>query len=180
MLKNLVVYASETGNTKLLAEEIYNSISGPRGEKKLVDVHSWNGTLDAENYYIGFWANRGSCSLEIIDLISSLHEKNVAFFGTCGLGNTKDYYKKLEQNIKVWLSDDNYFLGSFFCQGKMPPEIRDKYESYRGQCDDSKLDLMLSFYDAALDHPNNQDLLMAHLFAEDAGRKASKHDKQFV
>ena len=70
MITNLVVYSSETGNTKLLAEEIYYYLPDSMGTKDIVNIRSWNGTLFAENYFIGFWINRGSCSLEIIDLIS--------------------------------------------------------------------------------------------------------------
>ena len=175
MLKNLVVYASETGNTKKLAEEIYIAIPGK--DKEIVDVRSWNGKLDAENYYVGFWANRGSCSLEIIDILSSLRFKNVALFGTCGMGNSKNYYDSLEQNVKVWLSDDNNYLGAYMCRGKMQHSILEKYESYRGKLDDNKLDLMISYYEDSLSHPDNQDFLKAHIFVEkciDAIKDAGK------
>ncbi|SFB76464.1 flavodoxin family protein BilS [Butyrivibrio sp. YAB3001] len=172
MLKNLVVYASETGNTKKLAEVIFDALPSSTG-KDIVDVRTWNGKLDAENYFVGFWANRGSCSLEIIDILSSLRKKNIALFGTCGMGNTNTYYHKLEQNAKVWIPDDNRYLGAYFCQGKMQPSIRDKYESYRGKCDDNKIDLMLSFFDDALSHPDNQDLLKAHLFVDECMKKIS-------
>lgn len=180
MLKNLVVYSSETGNTKKLAEEIYNSISPKYGEKKLVNIRSWNGTLDAENYYIGFWVNRGSCSLEIIDLISSLHNKNVAFFGTCGLANNDDYYRSLEQNALVWLDRDNYFLGSYFCRGKMNPYIRDNYEACREKYGDHKVDLLLRVYEESLSHPNRDDLLKAHLFAEKIQKSIPSKDMSYV
>lgn len=166
MLKNLVVYASETGNTKQLAEEIYISLPGSKKDKEIIDVRSWNGRLDAQNYFVGFWVNRGTCSLEIIDILSSLHEKNIALFATCGMGSSKSYYDTLEQNIKVWIPNDNNFLGSYFCLGKMPSFVRDKYESYRGKCDDTKIDLMLSYYEESLSHPDNQDLLKAHLFVD--------------
>lgn len=166
MLKNIVVYASETGNTKKLAEEIYNALPASMGEKDIVDVRTWNGRLDAENYFIGFWANRGSSSLEIIDILSSLHHRNIALFGTCGMGNSKKYYSSLEQNARVWIAEDNNFLGSYFCQGRMQDSIREKYESYRGVCDDNKIDLMLSFFDSAMSHPDRNDLLKAHLFVD--------------
>ena len=171
MEKYLIVYASETGNTKMLAQEIYNAIPFSGCKKKLVNIRNWNGCLDADNVFVGFWANRGSCSLEIIDLISSLHNKNVMLFGTCGLGNTDSYYKNLEQNALVWLPCDNNFLGSFFCQGKMPVQIRNKYESCRGKCEDSMIDLMLSQYDEAATHPDKQDLLKARLFADEMQKK---------
>lgn len=174
MVKNLVVYASETGNTKLLAEEIYNALPNSGGEKKIVDVYHWNGCYDAENFFVGFWANRGSCALEIIDLLSSLHNRNIVLFGTCGMGNSKQYYDKLEQNARVWIPDDNNFIGSYFCQGRMPEEIRRKYESYRGQCDDVKLDVMLQVFDEALPHPDKQDLLKANVFTAECLKKISR------
>lgn len=166
MLDHLVIYASETGNTRKLAHEIYSSLPVPNSNKDIVDVRTWHGQADAETYFVGFWANRGSCSLEIIDLLSSLHEKNVVLFGTCGIGNTDDYYKSLEQNARVWLSSDNHFIGSYFCQGRMPDEVRRKYESCRGLCDDAKIDLMLSFYEDALTHPDRHDLLNVRLFTD--------------
>jgi len=171
MLKYLVAYASETGNTKMIAEEIYNAI--PTDSKKLINVRQWNGDLKAQTYFIGYWVNRNTCSLEVIDFISSLHNKNVAFFGTCGLGNTESYYKKIENIGLTWLSSDNRFLGSYFCQGKMPVEIRQKYESCRGLCDKELLDKMIENYEEAKAHPNRQDLLRANVFTSDIIAKLS-------
>ena len=176
MITNLVVYSSETGNTKLLAEEIYYYLPDSMGTKDIVNIRSWNGTLFAENYFIGFWINRGSCSLEIIDLISSIKESNVAFFGTCGLGSTDDYYKMIEQNAKVWLPDSNTFLGSYFCQGRMPMEIRDRYEACRGKCDDAKIDHMLECFDSAFNHPDSQDIYRTHQFVDNCLKKAPKKE----
>lgn len=165
MLKYLVAYASETGNTKKIAEEIYNAI--PDSRKEIINVRSFAGLHEAENYFIGYWANCGTCSMEIIDLLSSLHGKNVAIFGTCGLGNTDAYYKKLELAATTWLPNDNQVLGSYFCQGRMPVEFRQKYEACRGKCSDEQLRIVIDAYDKAKSHPDRQDLLRAHVFASD-------------
>ncbi len=174
MIKNLVVYSSETGNTKLLAEEIYKGIPKSMGEKQIVNIRSWNGSLFAENYFIGFWINRGSCCLEIIDLLSSIHNSKIALFGTCGLGNVDNYYAALENNARVWIPDDNEFLGSYFCQGKMPAEVGAKYESYRGKCEDGRINQMLALYDNALTHPNSADLSKARYFAEKCSKQSQR------
>ena len=167
MLKYLVVYASESGNTKMIAEEIFKAIPSP--SKDIVNIRQWTGKLDAETYFIGFWANHGSCSLEIIDLLSSLINKNIAIFGTCGMNNTEEYYKNIETNVRAWISDSNYYLGSYFCQGKMPALIREKYEKCRDKCDDQYIiDHMISMYEEGLQHPNRQDLLRANVFADTA------------
>ncbi len=172
MLDCLVVYASETGNTKMIADEIYRAL--PTDSKKLIDVRSWNGAHDAGTYFIGFWTNRGTCSLETIDLLSSLHGKKVALFGTCGMGNTEEYYKKIEKNALAWLDDDNVFLGSYFCQGKMPMAVKDKYISLRDRCDPEQIASMIKAFDDALSHPDRQDLLKANVFVDDVYRKLVK------
>ncbi len=166
MLKYLVVYASETGNTKKIADEIFYAL--PSESKEEINIRSWNGKHDAETYFVGYWVNRGTCSLEIIDLISSLHRKNVAFFGTCGMGNDQEYYKQVEQIGTVWLPDENNFLGSYFCQGSMPRQIRDRYDELRGRCEDSKLDSMIAMFDVGQKHPDRQDLLKANVFTDTA------------
>lgn len=166
MLDYLVVYASESGNTEQIANEIYSVL--PSSSKKIMNVRDWNGRYEADTYFIGFWANRGTCSLEIIDLISSLKYKNAAFFGTCGMGNTDDYYKGIENSALAWLADSNYYLGGYFCQGKMPSVIRDKYEACRGKCEPYLLDAMIKIYEEGQKHPDKQDLLKANVFVHDA------------
>lgn len=169
MHKYLVVYASETGNTKKIADEILYAL--PSDSKEEINVRSWNGRHDAETYFIGYWINRGTCSLEIIDLISSLHHKNVAFFGTCGMGNDLDYYRQMEQIGEVWLPEDNKYLGSYFCQGSMPMYIRDKFEALRDKWGDTRCDRMLSLFDEGQKHPDRQDLLKANVFTDTAIHK---------
>ncbi|SEL90120.1 MULTISPECIES: flavodoxin family protein BilS [unclassified Butyrivibrio] len=166
MLKYLVIYASETGNTKKIADEIFYAL--PSDSKEEINVRSWNGRHDAETYFVGFWVNRGTCSLEVIDLISSLHGKNVAFFGTCGMGNDPAYYKSVEAIATVWLPADNRYLGSFFCQGSMPAFIRDRYEELRGKRGDEFADRMIAIFDEGQRHPDKQDLLRANVFADTA------------
>ncbi len=172
MSKFLIIYASTTGNTKMIAEEIYNSIKVPDYEKELVDIRNWNGTHEGETYFIGFWVNRGTCSLEIIDLLSSLHGKNIALFGTCGTGDKCGYFSAIEKSVTAWVADDNNYLGSYFCQGKMPARIRVKYECLSEKVGKEKADLMIANYDEALKHPDKQDLLKANIFADEVIKKA--------
>ncbi len=174
MLKYLVVYASETGNTKKIADEIFYAL--PSDSKEEINVRSWIGKHDAETYFIGYWANRGTCSLEVIDLISSLHGKNVAFFGTCGMGNDQDYYRQVEHIGLLWLPEDNNYLGGYFCQGSMPVVIRQRYEELRGKVDDRKIDSMIAVFDEGQSHPNKKDLLKANVFADTAIHKLATAD----
>ena len=173
MSKFVVIYASETGNTRQIAEEIFSAIRVEN--KSIIDIRSFDGTLDADVWFVGFWVNHSTCSLEIIDLLSSLHGKHVALFATCGLSGSGDYYRRIETNVHAFLPEDNNYLGAFFCRGKMPSEIRKRYEEARGTFRDTEKDAacddvlarMIDSFDEALSHPDKQDLLKANLFVDE-------------
>ena len=48
------------------------------------------------------------------------------------MGNSPEYYAELENKVRAFLPDDNEYFGSFFCQGKMPIRVREKYEAMLG------------------------------------------------
>ncbi|MEG1290705.1 MAG: flavodoxin family protein, partial [Lachnospiraceae bacterium] len=158
----MVVYASKTGNTKKLATEIFTAIPGM--SKDMQNISEYHGK-DADVFFIGFWTNRGSCDMSVIDMMSELHGKKIALFGTCGFGGDEEYYKTIEQKVSVWIPDDCEYMGSFMCQGKMPMQVREKYEI---SMSDSKQEAcrkkMLQNFDEALLHPNENDLEEAKAF----------------
>ncbi|MBR0164264.1 MAG: flavodoxin [Lachnospiraceae bacterium] len=165
----VVIYASETGNTKTVAEEIFDAIRSDA--KEIVDVRRFDGRLDADVWFVGYWVNHSTCSIEIMDLLTSLHGKHVALFATCGLDDSAHYYSRLEKNVLAFLPADNNYLGAYFCRGKMPEEIRTRYEEARGVCEKEVIDRMVASYDEALTHPDRQDLLHANLFVDEVFKK---------
>lgn len=162
-MEYMVVYSSKTGNTKQVATEIFSALPGM--SKDMQDLEEYNGK-DADTFFVGFWTNRGTCDMSVIDFISELHGKKIALFGTCGFGGDKEYYKSIEQKVSVWIPDDCEYLGTFMCQGKMPMQVREKYEIFM---EDPKQEVwrkkMLQNFDEALLHPNETDFENAREFA---------------
>lgn len=157
-----VLYSSKTGNTEQLAKVIFKAI--PMGRK---DIQRFEGQKDyemADIYFVGYWTDRGSASFDVLDYLGELHNKKIALFGTCGMGGSEEYYKQIEENIKAFISDDNEYLGAFMCQGKMPIQIRDKYEGLRTDTNQKQIDAMIRNFDEAILHPDKQDLLEAEKF----------------
>ena len=74
------------------------------------------------------------------------------------------YYKKIEENIRVFIEDDNEYLGCFLCQGKMPIQVREKYMRMKNKENEKQMDAMIHNYDHALLHPNTEDLENARKF----------------
>lgn len=158
----MVVYSSRTGNTKQIAKEIFGALPGM--SKDMQNIEEYSGK-DADTFFVGFWANRGTCDMSVIDLISDLHGKKIALFGTCGFGGDEEYYKTIEQKVSVFIPDDCEYLGIFMCQGKMPMQVRKKYEiSMEDQKQEAWRKKMLQNFDEALFHPNETDFEHARAF----------------
>mgnify|MGYP001275696984 CR=1 FL=1 len=166
----IVLYASQTGNTKKLATEIFSMLPGR--DKDLKPIEEFSADQETETYFIGFWTDHGSCGMDVADLISSLHGKKIALFGTCGAEGTPEYYGDISRKASAWIPADSQFLGAFFCQGKMPIQIRNKYEEmYEGAEDKELIARMLHNFDQALLHPNQEDYDKARGFVESALRR---------
>jgi flavodoxin len=165
MMKYEVLFVSKTGNTEKLALEVYHAI--PCKDKDIQRLDSSTKLELADTYFIGFWTNRGTCNFEVMDYISELHGKNIALFGTCGLGNTPAYYNQIASRVTAMIPEDNVCLGTFLCQGKMPMHIRDKYEEAMRNGNHDHIALrMLHNFDAGLLHPNQEDLDDARVFVK--------------
>ena len=86
MLDYLVLYQSESGNTKKIAASIFSRLPG--NSKDLIDIDTDKTIPEANVYFIGFCVHRGSCSMEVSDFLSDLSGKQIALFGTCGMGDS--------------------------------------------------------------------------------------------
>ena len=89
MLDYLVLYQSESGNTKKIAASIFSRLPG--NSKDLIDIDTDKTIPEANVYFIGFCVHRGSCSMEVSDFLSDLSGKQIALFGTCGMGDSPEY-----------------------------------------------------------------------------------------
>ena len=152
----MVIYSSRTGNTKKVATSIFAAIPGE--SKDMQPIEEYNGK-DAETYFIGFWTDQGTCDMRVVDLLSELEGKNVALFGTCGMGANMEYYKSIEQKVKVWLPETCRYFGAYMCQGKMPQSVRERYVKMKENPEHpANLDMLIANFDCALSHPDMDDL----------------------
>lgn len=156
MLKYKVVYTSCTGNTGKLAAAIYQSL--PEHEKDIEELTCDTGYEEAETYLVGFWTDKGDCPAQTREFLQKLSGKNVLLFGTCGFGQDKAYYQKIEDQVKSHLPSDCDYLGCYLCQGKMPMMVREKYEKLLADSSKKKMaEQMIRNFDQALLHPNEED-----------------------
>lgn len=165
MLDYMVLYTSRTGNTKLVAKEIFAALPG--SQKDIRDIEEEGYGKEADIYFVGFCVNRGGCDVQIMDVLSALKKKKIALFGTCGMDNHEAYFKKIEQNVRAFLPEDCEYMGIYMCQGKMQMPVRNRYEQMLADgADREKVEMMIRNFDEALLHPDSDDLRRAREFAK--------------
>lgn len=164
-----VIYVSGTGNTAAVAKEIFQAL--PSSPKDIQELDRGQKPPLRRLLFHRLLGQSWHASVEVLDFLSELHGKKVAFFGTCGMGNSPEYYAELENKVRAFLPDDNEYFGSFFCQGKMPIRVREKYEAMLGTEHDQLASRLIKNFDEALFHPSAEDFRKAASFAKNISKK---------
>ncbi len=148
-MKVCVIYDSVTGNTKMLADVI---------EKKYAEILTEN-PEEADVVFLGSWTDKGSVSEKIKAQAEKIHGKKVFIFGTCGFGGSTEYYEKLYERAAAVLDESNEIIGHYYCQGKMPMSVKERYVSMlREHPEDKRMQASLQNFEEALAHPDQNDL----------------------
>ena len=154
-MKIAIVYSSNTGNTKIIAEAIKEELSN----EDIVYFGKPENNIEADIYIVGSWTDKGNCSSEIKEFLTKLNYKKIAYFGAAGFGGQVEYYQTLFNRVKKNINDTNQILGYFYCQGKMPIGIRSRYEQLiKEHPEDKNLEVSIKNFDEALKHPNKKDI----------------------
>ena len=161
-MKIAIVYESVTGNTKAVAQAIREAFP----EEEIV-LFGEPQPVEADLYLVGSWTDKGMCSGGIREYLSSLRGRRIAYFGTAGFGGSPEYYETLFRRVAEAVDDSNQLLGSFYCQGKMPPAVEQRYEKLlQEHPGDARAQASLDNYHRALGHPDVQDLENAQRWAK--------------
>lgn len=152
-MKYAIVYSSRTGNTRRLADALHASLPA---EDCLYFGAPAPEALAADRVYVGFWTDKGSCDETVAAFLQSLPAgKEVYLFGTAGFGGSAVYFDKILDAAAANLPAGVRVAGRYMCQGKMPQAVRTRYEAMP---DSPRRQAMLDNFDAALSHPDADDL----------------------
>lgn len=151
-----IVYSSQTGNTKLLADTIREEL--PKEDCLYFGLPS-ELALDADRIYVGFWTDKGVCNADTISFLKHVTTQEIYLFGTAGFGQTPEYFDKVLQKTEKHLPKSAKLIGAFMCQGKMPLSVRTRYEKLmHSPVPVPNLKAMIENFDQAFSHPNEHDL----------------------
>ena len=151
-----IVFSSKTGNTRLLADTLRASL--PQNECTYFGAPAPE-ALEAETLYIGFWTDKGNADADTLALLRTLKNKRLFLFGTAGFGVDTAYFDAILARVQAVPDGSNTVIGTYMCQGKMPPSVRARYEAMRTlPAPPENLDALIENFDRARTHPDADDL----------------------
>ncbi|WP_288221796.1 flavodoxin family protein BilS [uncultured Clostridium sp.] len=161
-MKALVVYSSLTGNTKKIAEAMYEEINIEK------DIYKSNEDFNIENYdfiAVGYWVNKGICDDKIKEILEKVNNKNIILFGTLGAKENGPYYDSIKKRIEDLVPENNKILGHFLCQGKINEKLTERYkEMLKNNQGDEHVKEQLKNHEEASKHPDDKDIYNAKMF----------------
>ena len=151
-----IVFSSKTGNTALLAQTLQEQL--PQADCCYFGAPD-AAALSADTLYVGFWTDKGKADADTLDFLQQLRGKRVFLFGTAGFGGSAPYFEKILAATRKALDGSNTVIGTYMCQGKMPPSVRARYEAMRAlPAPPENLDALIENFDRARSHPDADDL----------------------
>ena len=75
MNKTLIAYSSLTGNTKLVAEKIFEIVEGDKKLVSLNDIKDIN-TDEFNRIIVGFWVDKGTADKRTREFIKSFRKRD--------------------------------------------------------------------------------------------------------
>jgi flavodoxin len=159
-MKYAVIYYSETGNTKIVAEKIYETINSR--DKIMVNLKEDTNIPKADLYFVGFPIRQKNCPMQIVDALEQIESGKIVLFATCAMNPTEKYKGKLEKALAIWMPDDVEYLGMFLCQGRTTKAQKEVFYNASPEYKDK----MREMFDEGDYHPNSVDLDNAEKFVK--------------
>jgi flavodoxin len=147
-MKSLIVYSSQSGNTKKLAQAVYESLTGP---KDIYPVAAAPDPADYDFVALGFWLQAGKPDPWAAEYLAGIGDKKLFLFATHGAAADSAHARNAIEIAKS-LAPSAQIAGTFNCPGEVSPahlEKARKKDSPPKWIDDAP---------AAVGHPDSGDI----------------------
>ena len=115
---------------------------------------------EADVVFVGFWCDKGSCSPAVQHFLQGLAGKRVFLFGTCGFGESDEYFAQILDRVRTYLPADAQYIGGAMCQGKMGVGVKRRYEGMlEKDPENAQARMLIDNWNKAQSHPNEDDVL---------------------
>jgi len=148
-MKTLIIYSSQTGNTKKLAEAVYESVSG---EKEIFPIDDAPDPDEYDLVGVGFWLQAGKPDPKTAKYLPRIGSgKRLFLFATHGAAAGSEHANNAIAQAKS-LAPDADISGVFSCQGEVNPKILEKVKAKPTQ------PVWIDDAPKAIGHPDQEDI----------------------
>jgi len=150
-MKSLVVYSSKSGNTRKLAEAVFEYLEG---EKTIVSIADAPDPAEYTFVAVGFWLMGGQPDPESQAFLARLKEgQDLYLFATHGAAAGSEHAENAMKKAKE-IAAKAHLRATFSCPGEVNPQVIEKASQNNPQ------PAWLADAPAAKGHPNASDLKM--------------------
>lgn len=153
------------------------SVKGAEGDEAAENGQSANAAAstiatqasEADVVFVGFWCDKGSCSPAVQHFLQGLVGKRVFLFGTCGFGESDEYFAQILDRVRAYLPADAQYIGGAMCQGKMGMGVKRRYEGMlEKDPENAQARMLIDNWNKAQSHPNEDDVSRIAAAAKEA------------
>lgn len=124
---------------------------------------------EADVVFVGFWCDKGSCSPAVQHFLQRLAGKRVFLFGTCGFGESDEYFAQILDRVRAYLPAEAQCIGGAMCQGKMGVGVKRRYEGMlEKDPENAQARMLIDNWNKAQSHPNEGDFARIAAAAKEA------------
>lgn len=147
-MKSLVVFSSQSGNTKKMAEAAYEVLPG---EKEIYPVEEAPEPTGYDFVAVGFWLKSGNPDPKSSEYLKKVGKTKLFLFATHGAAAGSDHAKNAMEAAKS-LAEGADIIGTFDCQGEVNAGLLEKVKARPNPPD------WIGDADTAVGHPDEGDL----------------------
>lgn len=176
--KWLIVYSSVTGNTKQIAEAMYNAfVEGEADIFSIKDVKdiSVEELTKYDNIAVGYWLTRGGPDNKVQEFLAKLRNKTVVLFQTQGAMLGSEHSVTAFARAAVYLDSSCKVLGTFASQGKINPALLARRQNAGANDPHAANEQNKQRWVSAALHPNEEDFQRVRDFVS-----AMKHKLELI
>jgi flavodoxin len=124
-MKSLVVYSSQSGNTKKLAQAMYESLTA---SKAMYPVSEAPDPAGYDFIALGFWLQAGKPDPKSAEYLAKIGKKPLFLFATHGAA-AGSQHALAAMDYASSLAPEAHILGTYSCQGEVNPKVLEKASS---------------------------------------------------
>lgn len=129
-MKGIIIYSSKTGNTKRMAEKIYEALK----DEYEMTIKNIRDSPNIESYdfvLLGGWIDRGTLEAKSLKYLENIKNKKLGLFATLGAMPDSEHGRKVIKNLEGLLIGKES-LGQYICPGLVDPKMIEKLRGITG------------------------------------------------